>query len=77
MKMSNYRISPIFGILTDPEDIAEFDHKPTRDELERENLFTTATKVFCSAQCHGDYNHDLQETRYMNLKQKGKIHNNG
>ena len=56
--------------------LAVFDHKPTREELERKNLFTTATKVFCSAQCHGDWNHDLEETRYMNLKQKGKIHNN-
>ena len=54
--------------------LAEFDHKPTRDELESKNLFTTATKVFCSTQCHGDWNHDLQQTRYLNLKQNGVIH---
>ena len=57
--------------------LAEFGHKPTRDELEQQNLFCTATKVFCSAQCHGDWNHDLQQTRYLNLKQKGRIHSNG
>lgn len=54
--------------------LAEFDHKPTRDELDQKCLFTTATKVFCSALCHGDWNHDLQQTRYLNLKQKGRIH---
>lgn len=56
--------------------LAELDHNPTRDELEHENLFTTVTKVFCSTQCYGDWNHDLQQTRYLNLKQKGRIHSN-
>ena len=59
------------------DELAEFDHKPTREELEMKNLFCTATKVFCSAQCHGDWNHDLQQIRYMNLKQNGRIHTNG
>lgn len=59
------------------DELAEFDHKPTRKELEQKNLFCTATKVFCSAQCYDDWNHDLQETRYLNLKQKGRIHTNG
>jgi len=27
-------------------------------------------------QCISDWNHDLEETRYMNIKQKGRIHNN-
>ena len=48
--------------------LAEFDHKPTRNELEHENLFCTATKVFCSEICHGDWNHDLQQTRYLKRK---------
>lgn len=59
------------------DELTEFDHKPTREELEQRNLICTATKMFCSEQCHGDWNHDLQETRYMNLKQKGRIHTNG
>ena len=58
------------------DELTEFDHKPTREELEQRNLICTATKMFCSEQCHGDWNHDLQETRYMNLKQKGRIHTN-
>ena len=57
--------------------LAEFDHKPTREELKRKCLTSTATKVFCSTQCFGDWNHDLQQTRYLNLEQKGRIHTNG
>lgn len=53
--------------------LAEFHQRPTRDELEKKGFYCTATKVFCSSQCYGDWNHDLQETRYLNLKQKGVI----
>jgi len=37
----------------------------------------TATKHFCSDVCYANWKHDCQERRYMNLRQNGRIHNNG
>lgn len=50
--------------------------KPTRQELINDGFFCTATKQFCNEMCWGDYNHDLQQTRYLNIRTDGKIHNN-
>ena len=33
--MSEYRIHPIFGILTDPEDIAVFDRQQAEEDMEK------------------------------------------
>jgi len=33
--MSKYRISPVFGILTDPEEIAKFDRQQAEEDMER------------------------------------------
>lgn len=48
--------------------------KPTMDELRNDGFAVTATKVFCDERCLGDWNHDVAEKRYMNLRQGGKIH---
>ena len=52
-------------------------HKPTRKELEAEGFVCTATKQFCSDLCRGEYNHDLQQQRYLNLHPDGRIHRDG
>lgn len=36
--MSDYRISPIFGILTDPEEIAVFDRQQAEEDMEKAYL---------------------------------------
>lgn len=33
--MSEYRIHPVFGILTDPEDIAVFDRQQAEEDMEK------------------------------------------
>lgn len=56
--------------------IASFDHKPSREDLSQKKIFLTATKVFCSENCWGDWQHDLQQIRYLNINKNGKIHTN-
>lgn len=53
--------------------LAEFDKKPTREELEQHELICTPHRQFCSARCQDDWHHDLYCTRYLNLKQNGVI----
>lgn len=49
--------------------------KPKKDELRNDGFVITATKVFCNERCINDWNHDMWKTRYLNLRQNGKIHN--
>lgn len=51
------------------------DRKPNNEKLRKDGIFITATKQFCNEICWGEWNHDRQEHQYMNLKQKGRIHN--
>lgn len=49
--------------------------KPTMQELRNDGFATTATKVFCDDRCRSDYLHDLEESRYNNLRNtKSKRH---
>lgn len=48
--------------------------KPTMIELRDDGFVVTATKVFCNERCWGDWNHDCQERRYLNLHPDGSIH---
>lgn len=48
--------------------------KPTMEELKVDGFVATATKVFCSERCQGDWNHDRNEKQYLNLRQNGRIH---
>ena len=52
--------------------------RPTRSKIEKIiGVRCTATKHFCSDECFANWNHDRQATQYWNLKQKGRINNNG
>lgn len=46
--------------------------RPTRKMLEDDGVVCTPTKQFCNEICWGEWNHDNQEKRYLNLRQKGK-----
>lgn len=50
--------------------------KPTKEEIQLDGGICTATKQFCSDECYGEWRHNAQERRYMNLQQNGRIHNN-
>lgn len=52
--------------------------RPTRERIEKiVGVRCTATKHFCSDVCYANWKHDCQERMYMNLRQNGRIHNNG
>lgn len=50
--------------------------KPSREELTADGVITTSSKHFCSDICRGEFQHDLDEKKYCNLKQNGKFHPN-
>lgn len=52
------------------------DKKPGKSLLLSDAVILHGTKHFCSYICRDGYLHDLDEKRYLNLKQNGKIHTN-
>ena len=48
--------------------------RPTLKELKADEVICTATKQFCSETCWGEWNHDRQQQKYLNLHPGGKIH---
>lgn len=48
--------------------------KPNNDELIKDGFAVAKTKQFCSEKCHSDWMHNLQEKKYLNLRQKGRIY---
>lgn len=50
--------------------------RPTDDEIKEIGGYTTPTKQFCDYQCFSNWYHDKQEKKYLNLRQKGRIHTN-
>lgn len=51
--------------------------KPSMMELWEDGFVATRTRVFCNWRCMDAWEHDVRERRYLNLRQGGKIHNNG
>lgn len=52
------------------------ERKPDNETLRKDGIVHTRTKQFCSDACYADWLHDKQERQYINLRQRGRIHNN-
>ena len=59
--MSEYRIHPVFGILTDPEDIAVFDRQQAKKDSEQ---------AYLEAQQQAEYEAKCESKQNMNISFK-------
>lgn len=54
--------------------INHYSKKPSNELLDSDGAVTIGTKQFCCEACKGDYKHELDEKRYLNINPRGNIH---